>query len=125
MGDIFSTYNDLSVPENATKADLLFLAEKHYNQLIRDFHDEIDFIEGKLESIRQEQIQFYVKTLPSISKMLHENNSIPQDRVQEWLDVLIEEMESSFKMSDELVRHYYTDNLNEFKRKLNDLMDKV
>ena len=125
MGDIFSTYNDLSVPENATKADLLFLAEKHYNQLIRDFHDEIDFIERKLESIRQEQIQFYTQTLPSISKMLQENNSIPQDRVQVWLDVLIEEMESSFKMSDELVRHYYTDNLNEFKSKLNDLMDKV
>lgn len=125
MGDIFSPYNNLSVPENATKAELLFMAEKHYNQLIRDFRDEIDFIEGKLESIRQEQIQFYTQTLPGIAGMLRENNSIPQDRVQEWLDILIEEMERSFKMSDELVRHYYTDNLNEFKSKLNDLIDKV
>lgn len=125
MGDIFSSYNNLSVPENATKAELLFMAEKHYNQLIRDFRDEIDFIEGKLESIRQEQIQFYTQTLPEIAGMLRENNSIPQDRVQEWLNVLIEEMGNSFKMSDELVRHYYTENLNEFKSKLNDLMDKV
>ncbi len=125
MGDIFSQCNDFSVPENATKAELLFKAEKHYHQLIHDFRDEIEFIEGKLEAIRQEQKQFYTQTLPKITEMLRENNLIPPNRAQEWLDILVEEMESSLKMSDELVRHYYTDNLNEFKSKLNDLMDKV
>lgn len=125
MGDIFSPYNDNSVPQNATKADLLFKSEKHFMQLVHDFKDEISFIEEKLEAIRHERELFYTQTLPEIKKTMLENEIIPHDRIEEWISVLASEMESSFKMSDELIRHYYTDNLDEFKRKLNELINRM
>ena len=93
--------------------------ERFYMKLVHDYKEEIKFLSDTLEKTRKERTEFFEKTLPEITMSIEENG-VSKDISEEWLRALEENMRNSFNMSDELIRHYFTKNLEEFTNKYNE-----
>ena len=86
-------------------------------ELLRRYKEEIREIENMMQALREERIHFYKEELPTIRKEMEMDEVLPEIRSQ-WLATLQTNMEKSFKISEGLIDHYVTKNLDEFKNAL-------
>lgn len=124
MGNLFSNYMPVNKNEQNEKANIMIAYEKHFHDLVRNYKEEISYMEGMLEKIRKEREEFYSIKLLEIEKVMKEENVLNDEAKREWIDELRKNMESSFKQSEDLVKHYITNNLVEFKDKMSEILDK-
>lgn len=124
MGDIFGQYAPVRAEQKQDRLDSLIAYEEHYMRLIRSYKSEIEDIRDMLEQVRREREEFYRK-LPEIERVMKEDGVISDDTKRQWIAELRDNMERSFAISENLINHYVTSNLDEFKRKMKDAMGKV
>lgn len=98
-------------------AEALVAYEKSYMELLKRYKDEIQNIESMMQGLRAERLQFYNEQLPAIQKEMELDEVSPEIRAQ-WLEEVQTNMEKSFKISETLIEHYVTKNLEEFKNAL-------
>lgn len=74
--------------------------------------------------LRREREIFYIEKLPAIREsMLRDEVSV--ENCEQWIAEIQKNMEKSFSISEKLIQNYITDNLDEFKEKLNAAIEKM
>lgn len=114
MGNIFGS--DTVRLDGLESEQRIMEREKFYMGLVHDYMNELVFLSSILEKTRNERVEFFKDTLPKIKKFI-ESDGVSDTIAEEWLRALEENMRNSFNMSDELIRHYFTKNLEEFMKK--------
>ena len=125
MGDLFGAFTPINPNYQDEKLDQLIAYEEHYMKLIRNYQVEIKEIEEMMSQIRQERELFYSTTLPEIEKTIDNDNVLSKDAKVNWISELRSNMEKSFSISESLISHYVTSNLEEFKIKMKSEIEKV
>lgn len=113
----FNEFSKTPVGKMANRPETLMAYEKHYMELLRRYKDEIRQIEEMMQNLREERKHFYEDELPAIRKKMEMDEVSPEIRAK-WLDAVQTNVEKSFKISEELIEHYVTKNLDEFKTAL-------
>lgn len=112
----FEVFNDSS-PKGQQQSDrLLFEYEKHYMQLLSNYHDDIDFINNCLKSIRQEECEM-TSVLEDLNRHLDEA-FVDSEVKNIWLKHLADNISRSFQLSNSLLEHFYIMELEQFKNEL-------
>lgn len=125
MGDLFGQYAPVNPEYKSEKLDTLITYEEHYMKLLRNFKAEIAEIEKMMSQLRQERADFYRLKLPEIKKTIMDDEVLSEEVKQKWITELQANVEKSFEISESLISHYVTSNLDEFKRKMQSIIDKV
>ena len=125
MGDLFSQYAPVNPEYKSEKLDTLVAYEEHYMKLLRNFKVEIAEIENMMSQLRQERADFYASKLPEIEKSIIDDDVLSAETKKKWIIELRGNVEKSFSISETLISHYVTSNLQEFKRKMQSIIDKV
>ena len=125
MGDLFSQYAPVNPEYKSEKLDTLIAYEEHYHKILRNFKVEISEIENMMVQLRQERTEFYSSKLPDIEKTIMNDEVLSNEAKQKWIMELRANVEKSFMISETLISHYVTSNLEEFKRKMQSIIDKV
>ena len=110
----FDEYRNVPSGKKLNRPEALIAYEKSYMELLKRYKNEIHEIESMMCALREERTCFYMKQLPAIEKAMEMDGVSPEIRSQ-WLVELQENVEKSFKISEELIQHYVTRNLAEFK----------
>ena len=122
MGNVFTPVN----PEyKSEKLDTLIAYEEHYMKLLRNFKVEIAEIENMMSQLRQERTDFYSSKLPKIEKSIMDDEILSEEAKQMWIMELRANIENSFATSESLISHYVTSNLEEFRREMESIINKV
>lgn len=125
MGDLFNPFTPVNPEYKSEKLDTLIAYEEHYMKLLRNFKAEIADIESMMTQLRQEREAFYSSKLPEIEKSIKADEVLSDEAKQKWITELRANVEKSFAISESLISHYVTSNLEEFKRKMESIIDKV
>ena len=105
-------------------AETIMQYEKHYHDIVKNYLPEIQAISKLLENLRDEENAFWDK-FPEIEKAMKNDDVLSKEIKQEWLTEYRNSMTESFAMSRKLIEHYRISNVEEFKRKLENAMNKV
>ncbi len=116
MGNMLDLYRTSSNGQNS-KAETLISYEETYMKLLKRYKDDIDAIENMMRELREERRIFYSEHFPAIRRELENDDVSPEIRSQ-WLAEIQADMEKSFHISECLIEHYVTKNLDEFKHEL-------
>ena len=125
MGDLFNQFTPVNSEYKSEKLDALIAYEEHYHKLLRNFKAEIADIESMMTQLRQEREVFYSSKLTKKKKTIKEDEVFSDEAKQKWIMELRANVEKSFAISESLISHYVTSNLEEFKRKMESIIDKV
>ena len=115
----FSAFDAVSPQKQNPTAQILYDYEKHYMELVRKYKPEIQFISGLVENLREEQIEFYSKTLPSVIEHLNQDIAIDEETKRIWLNRFVTNMDNSFNLSESVIEHYVTKHVQEFNEAVN------
>ncbi len=124
MGDMLSSFQKVKPHNRDLTADSVLAYEEAYMKLLKNYKDEIREIEIMMEQVRQERETFYLKKMPEIKAAMVQDEVSPEIQ-QQWLAEIQENTERSFKISESLIQHYVTDNLDEFTRKLKETAGRI
>ncbi len=102
----------------------LYEYEKHYMELVKKYGPEINMIADMLSSFRREQETFYNETLPQIVSKLNKEPGIDSEMRKIWINRLTDNMDRSFCLSETLITDYVTKSIEEFKRTVNEQLQK-
>ena len=105
-------------------AETIMQYEKHYHDIVKSYLPEIQAINKLLENLRDEEKAFWDK-FPEIEKAMKNDDVLSKEIKQEWLKEYRNSMTESFAMSRKLIEHYIISNVEEFKCKLENAMNKV
>lgn len=105
-------------------AEKIMEYEKHYHDIVKNYLPEIQAISKLLENLRDEENAFWDK-FPEIEKAMKNDDVLSKEIKQEWLKEYRNSMTESFAMSKKLIEHYIISNVEEFKLKLKNAMNKV
>ena len=122
MADIFG--KKVEAQKKIPTAETLLAYTEVYHRLLRDYKEEIQLIESMMEKLRKERETFYLEKRHVIEESMIQDEVSPEIREQ-WMKQLTENMERSFHISEMLIQQYVTDNLEEFRSKIQESMDKV
>lgn len=125
MGELFGQYTKVAEEYQRSDLEALCQYEEHYMRLVRNYAAEIQTIQSMMESLRREREEFYQKTLPETERQIQGDNVLSAEAKAEWIGEFRANMENSFRISEELISHYVTANLKEFKQLLQNAVDKV
>lgn len=117
MGSLMGAYKKTSPEKKLDSAEKIMAYEEHYMKLLRRYKDEIDHIEMMMKELREERTDFYLNKLPLIRQEL-EKDDVSSANSAEWIEQVQENIERSFRISEQLIDHYVTKNLDEFKQAL-------
>lgn len=117
MGSLAGAYNKIAPEKRQNKAELITAYEENYMKILKRYANEISYIENMLKDLRKERADFYVNQLPLIRKEL-EKDDVSDENKKRWIEEVQANIERSFKISESLIEHYVTKNLEEFKREL-------
>ena len=117
MGSLAGAYNKIAPEKRQNKAELITAYEENYMKILKRYANEISYIENMLKDLRNERADFYVNQLPLIRKEL-EKDDVSDENKKRWIEEVQGNIERSFKISESLIEHYVTKNLEEFKREL-------
>lgn len=125
MGDLFNQFSPVNPEYKSEKLDALIAYEEHYMKLLRNYKAEIAEIENMMSQLRQEREDFYGTKLPIIEQSIRDDDVLSDTAKENWIMELRDNVEKSFKLSESLISRYITSNLDEFKRKMQSIIDKV
>lgn len=118
MGDLFGAYRSVSSEKRNNSFEAVSAYEEHYMKLLKKYAPEIQEIEQMMQNLREERKRFYLEELPQIQRTMTADDVLSEENKAEWLKQLQENMEHSFQISESLIQHYITKNLEEFEREL-------
>lgn len=113
MDKLFQNFGSKKPTHSNPTADMLCEYQKYYMQLVKDFRQEIEFIDELHSKHTREVERFYAEDLPAIIKKL-ESEPIADDVRREWLKHLERHMDNSFKMSRNFIDILTTKKVEEF-----------
>lgn len=116
MGN-FNDFKNVPSGKKLNRIEALIEYEKSYMKLLKQYENEIHEIENMMCALREERTRFYTEQLPAIQKAMEMDEVSPEIR-SKWVAELQANVEKSFKISEELIEHYVTRNLTEFKEAL-------
>ncbi len=125
MGNLFNVFTPVNPEYKSEKLDTLIAYEEHYMKLLRNFKVEIAEIENMMSQLRQERTDFYSSKLPKIEKSIMDDEILSEEAKQMWIMELRANIENSFATSESLISHYVTSNLEEFRREMESIINKV
>lgn len=125
MSDIFGQFQSVSSKSKRADFDDISAYEEHYMKLLKKYLPEIQQIEEMMQGLRAEREKFYTQTFPAVKQSMDEDNVLSEECKAQWLQELQENMETSFRISESLIQHYVTKNLEEFKQALKETANKV
>ena len=111
--DIFGNDDDARRPKDPT-LEMLCEYEKHFMALLRSHQKEIEFLDNKLRSYREEQKKFFSEDLPAIRRKMTEDH-IDEHIQKEWMLALERSMQRSFDESHKLLSSFAVKKLEEFR----------
>ena len=114
MGSLLDQYKS-AVKSNT--CDTLLAYEEAYMKLLKRYKDDIDTIESMMKELREERTRFYTEKFPAIRRELENDDVSPEIRSR-WIAEVQANVEKSFHISEMLIEHYITKNLDDFKREL-------
>lgn len=117
MGDILANFQKVKPQKSVITADTILAYEEAYMRLLRRYKDDIDAIESMMRELRDERQKFYTEKFPAIRRELENDDVAPEIRSQ-WIAEIQANIEKSFHISEMLIEHYITKNLDDFKREL-------
>lgn len=117
MGSLMGAYHKIPPEKSFDKAETILAYEESYMKLLKRYKDEIDHIEMMMKELREERTDFYLNKLPAIRQEL-ENDDVSIENRSKWIEEVQANVERSFKISEQLIDHYVTKNLDEFKQAL-------
>ncbi|WP_303819042.1 hypothetical protein [Ruminococcus flavefaciens] len=125
MGTIFGPGGHANPKNINEKLEAIIAYEEAYMKLIRSYKNEIAEIQNMMCQLRQEREEFYNSKLPEIEKRIKEDEVLSNEAKEKWLTELHDNVEKSFTISEKLISHYVTSNLEEFKSKMQSILNKV
>ena len=125
MGDLFGSYRSVGAEKRNSSFESVSAYEEHYMKLLKKYQNEIKDIEEMMRNLRKERQDFYMNQLPAIKKAMVEDEVLSSTCKEQWLTELQNNMERSFQISESLIQHYITKNLEEFRQALKDEINKV
>ena len=125
MGTIFGPGGHANPKNINEKLEAIIAYEEAYMKLIRSYKNEIAEIQNMMCQLRQEREEFYNSKLPEIEKRIKEDEVLSNVAKEKWLTELHDNVEKSFTISEKLISHYVTSNLEEFKSKMQSILNKV
>ena len=120
MGDLFGAFQKVSPQNKNNSFDQIAAYEEYYMKLLKRYQGDIQNIEEMMENLRKER-----KELPAIQKAMVEDDVLSNDCKAEWLTELQKNVERSFQISESLIWHYITKNLDEFRQELREATNRV
>ena len=124
VADILDQFKKIGSSAKENSFNDLIAYEEAYMRLLKKYQDEIHNIEDMMLSVRKEREDFYTEKLPAIKSVLNEDMVDAQVQ-REWIEELIRNTEKSLSISESLIEHYITKNLEEFKHELNEIRNRV
>ena len=114
------------IPENKinANAEVLKAYEECHAKLLRDYHSEIIEITKLLNDIRKERIEFCNVILPKMKDEMRKDGAA-EESINEWVDIISENMENSFRMSEMIIKSFWVDTKEEFANKLSSQLERV
>lgn len=100
MGDLFGAFQKVSPQNKNNSFDQIAAYEEYYMKLLKRYQGDIQNIEEMMENLRKERKDFYLKELQA-------------------------NVERSFQISESLIQHYITKNLDEFRQELREATKRV
>ena len=125
MGDLFGAFQNVSREHQQSSFEDIAAYEEHYMRLLKKYEPEIQAVSEMLTAIRDERKRFYEYELPSIKKAMIADDVLSKECMAEWLTELQSNMEHSFQLSESLIQHYITKNLEEFRQELHNAVRRV
>ena len=112
--NVFDIFNDNNKTATPNSLDSLMKYQKHHMELLKNYKDQIAFLEKLLYDCRNERKNFFIKELPAISKKMDEDH-IDKSIKTEWLVQLERDMRRSFDESDKLISAFAVQKAEEFR----------
>ena len=103
---------------------ILFSYQQNYLNLIREFKEEIKFLNTTQEDLRKERSKFFSNTLEEVNESL-KKSSIDEKLTQQWTQQLVDSYTDSLDTSSELVRTKVMETVEEMKNKSEELQNNV
>ena len=125
MGELFGQYTKVAEEYQRQDLETLCQYEEHYMRLLRNYAGEIREIQAMIESLRKEREDFYREILPETERQIQADEILSAEAKVQWIEEFRANMENSFRISEELISHYVTANLKEFKDKLKKAINRV
>ena len=125
MGDLFNPFTPVNPEYKSENLESLIAYEEHYMKLLRSYKAEIAEIESMMSQLRQERVDFYSSKLPEIEKSIMDDDVLSEEAKKKWITELRANVEKSFAISESLISHYVTSNLEEFRNRMQSMIDKV
>lgn len=125
MGELFGQYTKVAEEYQRQDLETLCQYEEHYMRLLRNYAGEIREIQAMIESLRKERENFYREILPETERQIQADEILSAEAKVQWIEEFRANMENSFRISEELISHYVTANLKEFKDKLKKAINRV
>lgn len=114
--------NNLSVVNEELK--MLFSYQENYLKLIREFKEEIKFLNTTQEDLRKERSKFFSQTLQEVNESL-KNSSIDEKTSQVWIQQLVDSYSKSINTSSNLVSSEVTNTVEKMRNKSVKLSEKI
>lgn len=93
-------------------------------QLLKSYKPEIEAINEMFRQLREEEAAFW-NEFPKIEAAMKADEVLSREAKEKWLVQYHDNMMASFRMSESLLEHYVTKNLEEFKQELKAAKGKV
>jgi hypothetical protein len=104
-----------SVNNYENKLKILYEYEKHYLELVKEYKEEIKFINTNQEDLRRERAEFFTQDLKLVSQSLSEAQ-VDKNVSSKWIENLVESYTNSLDASNDLIKINVVEKLNELKK---------
>ncbi len=110
----YQKFYDLSF--ESEQLDLLYNYQERYLMLIREYKEEIKFLNNTQEDLRKERAKFFSITLEEVSLSL-KNSSIEEKTSQVWIKQLVDSFSQSIDISQNIVENEVQKSFEEINEK--------
>ena len=121
--NIFSDDDDKKTVK-VNSLDSLMKYQRHHMELLKNYKEQIAFLEKLLSDCRNERKNFFIKELPAISKKMDEDH-IDKSIKTEWLVQLERDMRRSFDESDKLISAFAVQKAEEFRESMEEKLKEL
>lgn len=112
------------ISQKSEELRILHNYQENYLKLIREYKEEIKFLNTTQEDLRKERSKFFSQTLEEVNESL-KKSSINDELSQKWTQELVSSYTNSLNTSSELVDSQVLDAVEEIKKRSIKLTENV
>lgn len=124
MPNELEVFDSLSVNKKIPEADDLMAYYKIHSELCRQYQTEIEHIYRLLKELRDERLDFLENKVTKIRHTL-EIEKIDSKAIEVWISQLKDDMDRSFRTSEEFLNNFIVAKTAEFEAKLKERLEKI